>query len=500
MASLPLPETGSLADFGCSDGYIIGLIRERFLRDRAWTFHGFDVKQELLDRASAKDIPGASFQYLDLNQFGISSEGRFDLVLCLETVEHTGNYRNAVLNVVRSCRPGGHILISAPQEKGWRGLIKLVGRKILQRDPYGEFFVGKSRWKYVRAMLTKGDVEQFRQPPRDGWGPHLGFDTDRFEKFLQEDLFDTGSCRLIDRRMSFVGFNRLYIIRREKDVAGERRQEGHDMPSVRPKAAGKRVERGAIMSGNRSRVGEIPILKDQRTVDYFDSHLPEYSDKRSVYIEDVLNRLATEESSLVDIGCGAGTLLKQIEKNTPIRKFCGIDLSEKILEKCKERVNCDIYRGSICDAEFMRNIPEKFDFAIVASVLHHLIWKNRKQSMEFAKQAVENSLKVVKDGGYLILLEPTFHPAFMMSALFYVKKLVTKFTTKRVGILGYWNNIGEPVVSYFTDQQLIAMLASIDGCEIYETFAERQGISWVIRMAGIWGRANSFVVLRKGKA
>ena len=118
--------------------------------------------------------------------------------------------------------------------------------------------------------------------------------------------------------------------------------------------------------------------------------------------------------------------------------------------------------------------------------------------MMFAKQAVENSLKIVKEGGYLILLEPTFSPAVMMSALFYVKKFVTRFTTKRIGILGYWNNIGEPVVSYFTHQQLIAMLASVDGCEIFETFAEKQEISWVIRMAGIWGRANSFVVLRKG--
>jgi hypothetical protein len=43
------------------------------------------------------------------------------------------------------------------------------------------------------------------------------------------------------------------------------------------------------------------------------------------------------------------------------------------------------------------------------------------------------------------------------------------------------------------------MFASIDGCEIYETFAEKQEISWVIRMAGIWGRANSFVVLKKLK-
>lgn len=391
-------------------------------------------------------------------------------------------------------------MITAPQEKGWRGLVKLVGRKILQRDPYGEFFAGKSRWRYVKAMLTNGDVEQFRQPPREGWGPHLGFDTDRFEKFLQTELFDTGMCRLIDRRLSFIGFNRLYVIRRETDLAGERSNGGHDLKSTWPETAGIRVKRGPIMPGNGHMAREIPVLKDQRTVDYFDSHLPEYSDKRSVYIEDVLNRLANEESSLVDIGCGAGTLLKQIEKNTPIRKFCGIDLSEKILEKCKERVNCDVYLGSICDADFMGSVPEKYDFAIVASVLHHLIWKNRIQSMAFAKQAVENSLKVVKAGGYLILLEPTFRPAFMMSALFYVKKLVTKFTTERVGVFGYWNNIGEPVVSYFTHQQLIAMLASIDGCDIYETIAEKQEISWVIRMAGIWGRANSFVVLRKGEA
>jgi hypothetical protein len=84
----------------------------------------------------------------------------------------------------------------------------------LQKDPYGNFFDGKSQWHYFKEAIANGDIEQFRQPPRNGWAPHLGFDIHRFEAFLKERLFGAGEYRRIKTHISFLGFNRLYLIER----------------------------------------------------------------------------------------------------------------------------------------------------------------------------------------------------------------------------------------------------------------------------------------------
>lgn len=214
LESLPLDEKGAIADFGCSDGFILYILYDRLFRDKQWQFYGFDIESQLIDLASRSGIPNSHFKRFDLNQENSSSGVPFDLVLLLETVEHTGNYKNAVLNVVRSCAVGGYILVSAPDEMAWRGLVKFFGRKVLQRDPYGDFFAGKSRWKYLKEMIRNGDIEQFRNPPRDGWGPHLGFNILQFERFLSTSLFEPGEYRLVLKRTSFLGFNRLYLIQR----------------------------------------------------------------------------------------------------------------------------------------------------------------------------------------------------------------------------------------------------------------------------------------------
>jgi SAM-dependent methyltransferase len=239
------------------------------------------------------------------------------------------------------------------------------------------------------------------------------------------------------------------------------------------------------------------VLKDDQTVQYFDNYVPDYCEERALYIEDVVNRLGTPESSLVDIGCGTGSLLKELKNHTPIADFCGIDVSRKSLDKCRERLECETHAGSICDAEFMGGVGRQFDFAVVMAVLHHLIAPTRRESKAFARQAVLNSLKLVKDGGHLIVMEPVFSPAWLATAIFHVKRFVTRFTSKRVGLLGYWNNIGEPVVSYFTQAQLVEMLSSIEGCEVREVHAEPHRVKWMMRLAGFRERADAYVVVRK---
>jgi hypothetical protein len=59
------------------------------------------------------------------------------------------------------------------------------------------------------------DLETFRDPPRHGWGEHLGFDLRRFEDSLRVELLGGEAFVLIRRIKTAAGFGRSYLLRRQ---------------------------------------------------------------------------------------------------------------------------------------------------------------------------------------------------------------------------------------------------------------------------------------------
>ena len=106
-------------------------------------------------------------------------------------------------------------MVSVPNERGLAGVLKFFGRKLLMGQDYDGFFRGRPQGAYVRALVTGGDLEPFRDPPRHGWGEHLGFDIRTFEAFLDEALLSAGSFKLVLRRRAALGFGRVYLLRRK---------------------------------------------------------------------------------------------------------------------------------------------------------------------------------------------------------------------------------------------------------------------------------------------
>jgi SAM-dependent methyltransferase len=153
-----------------------------------------------IEAARRRGIPGARFEPFDLDIPEDEPEIAFEIVLCLEALEHTGNYRIGLGKLARATRPGGYLLISVPNERGLPGVLKFFGRKVLMRQTYENFFRGQPQGPYVRALLRGANLETFRQPPRHGWGDHLGFDIVRFEAFLDQTLLASGASRWVLRR------------------------------------------------------------------------------------------------------------------------------------------------------------------------------------------------------------------------------------------------------------------------------------------------------------
>lgn len=240
--------------------------------------------------------------------------------------------------------------------------------------------------------------------------------------------------------------------------------------------------------------------KDQATIAYFDKNVPEYSPERLRHLIATIKQFEKPQSSLADIGCGTGNVLATIKQSTSLKKLWGMDVSRMCLDKTKERVGCETLEGSILDDIFAKHSENKFDFVLVSAVLHHLIGKTRTESKHFARQAIANAMRITAPGGRLLILEPIFEPEMMMDAVFCVKKFVTKFTSERVGIGGYWNNIGAPIVSYYNFDELLGMIRTVPSAEVERTFIDERARSVMFRAAGISKAASASIVIRKREA
>jgi SAM-dependent methyltransferase len=228
------------------------------------------------------------------------------------------------------------------------------------------------------------------------------------------------------------------------------------------------------------------VHHDADTVAYFDEHVPQYSTGRLAFPAEVIRSHRRGESAMVDIGCGAGNTLAYLRKATGIQQVCGVDVSERLLERAREEVpGIETHLGSILDRALVESIGPRFDFAVIAAVLHHLIGRTKRDSHRLAREAVENALDLLRPGGHLIVVDEAFEPAPLVNALFWVKKGVTRLTSRRVGLFGYWNNIGPPVVSYYSLEQLEAMTRAGGRASLVERRVEPERLAapagWLLR-------------------
>jgi SAM-dependent methyltransferase len=236
---------------------------------------------------------------------------------------------------------------------------------------------------------------------------------------------------------------------------------------------------------------------DTATVRYFDDHLHDYSTKKLRFAINTINSTAEPVHTLVDIGCGTGNTLAHLKTQTQLRHLCGIDVSLNCLAKAKERSGCEIRQGSILDLDFVRSMGPRFDFALLSAVLHHLIGRSRKHSRTLAVRALTNSLKLLKPGGVLIVIEPTFSPRLVMDAVFWVKKAVTLITSDRVPLGDYWNNIGAPVVSYYTTDEVSDMIRAVGKTELIECHRAKMQLTRIQSLGLIRSHENTTFIVRR---
>ena len=156
LARFVAPNTCVL-DVGCGDGGHYG----RLLAAMASEYHGLDVSEIAVEAAKRSGILA---QQHDLQSPFPYTDDSFDLVLCIEVLEHVFEPARALLEMGRVLRPGGHILLSVPNVAHISNRIRMLlggfspggtpetSAKRPWADPHIRFFTARSLATFVAAQ------------------------------------------------------------------------------------------------------------------------------------------------------------------------------------------------------------------------------------------------------------------------------------------------------------------------------------------------------------
>jgi len=191
---------------------------------------------------------------------------------------------------------------------------------------------------------------------------------------------------------------------------------------------------------------------------------------------------------------GGGETLERLAEQLGLRDLTAFDVSRTSLQRTEARLpHARTALVSILDEGAIRPWVGRFDVVLMAAVLHHLVGPTRSRSHQDACLGLSNAMRLTKPGGVLVVLEPVFAPRASAAAVFWTKRIVTRWTSDRVSILGYWNNIGAPVVSFYSTDQVREMVADARG-ELIAEHVERQHLGYadrLIRKANLTAIARS---------
>ena len=155
-------------DVGCG----AGLLTEPLARLGA-RVSGIDASPELIDVARRHAAAmGLDIDYRagDVQEL----EGRFDLITCMEVIEHVADPAAFVQALARRLAPGGLLILSTPNATGWSKLLTITLAEGLGRIPKGTHdfakFIAPERMKLLLADagLNCRDVEGIAWSPTRG--------------------------------------------------------------------------------------------------------------------------------------------------------------------------------------------------------------------------------------------------------------------------------------------------------------------------------------------
>lgn len=113
-------QSGKALDVGCGGGILSSALAESF------EVTGIDTDKALLDIArqhASSNLLSIQYQHQLLSELTPSQENTFDLVTCLEVLEHVDNPEQMITDIASIVKPGGYVFFSTLN----RNIISYLG-------------------------------------------------------------------------------------------------------------------------------------------------------------------------------------------------------------------------------------------------------------------------------------------------------------------------------------------------------------------------------------
>jgi len=135
----------------------------------------------------------------------------------------------------------------------------------------------------------------------------------------------------------------------------------------------------------------------EKNKEFFNMKINEYDETHQVFMNtknELTNNLPSNVKNILDLGAGTGLELIELFKKYPQVNVVAIDISDKMLEKLKER-DFGYKVKTICGNFFTIDFGRNYDAVISTSALHHFL---KEDKLILYKKIYES----LKEGGVFL--------------------------------------------------------------------------------------------------
>lgn len=117
---------------------------------------------------------------------------------------------------------------------------------------------------------------------------------------------------------------------------------------------------------------------------------------QTVYYHSIFKHINKNFASILDVGCGQADLLYYLNKNKIKCKYKGIDVSEKMINICKNLYPNDLYNSNIFfEKSSLLSIPNETKYDVVVAVgTFNIKFLNKTQQIEYIKDNIKKMFEL----------------------------------------------------------------------------------------------------------
>lgn len=111
---------------------------------------------------------------------------------------------------------------------------------------------------------------------------------------------------------------------------------------------------------------------------------------QTVYYHSIFKHINKNFKSILDVGCGQADLLCYLNKNKIKCEYKGIDVSEKMIDICKNKYSNNLHNNIIFEKSSLSSINEETSYDIVVAVgTFNIKFLSKNEQLEYIKYNIK---------------------------------------------------------------------------------------------------------------